>query len=304
MSVPPLVFYAEVVLVLALAAGMAAWLAGIDPRGLAGRGRGLVRPYLERQQDIAHGLGLSYRNWIGLRVAAVLVGLALGLLTGVTVALLSGALLGLFGLPWLLAGRAAKRRLQMEREVATVIRDIRNLMQLSNLSLDRALREVGRSPYPHLGHALAPLRGELPISDCLVAVSERARSPLVTVLTSALLISRTHNPVGFITVADEVLIPLVEVTGDIQQENHATLAQQRAAALAIGVILAVLFAAVMRVPTMHAYYDTVLGQLTLVAVLGIYLGLVWLIRQVARPIPWTRWDMRAVKRETDQMSLG
>jgi hypothetical protein len=55
---------------------------------------------------------------------------------------------------------------------------------------------------------------------------------------------------------------------------------------------------------MHAYYDTILGQLTLTAVVGIYLGLVWLIRQVARPIPWTRWDMRAVKRETDLMSLG
>jgi hypothetical protein len=303
-SIPPLLFYAEVVLVLALAAGTAAWLAGIDPRGLAGRGRGLIRPYLERQQDIAHGLGVTYRNWIGLRLLATLGGLALGLTTGLTVAVIGGTLLGLFGLPWLLAGRAAKRRLQMEREVATVIRDIRNLMQLSNLSLDRTLREVGRSPYPHLGHALAPLRGDLPISDCLVAVSERARSPLVTMLTSALLISRTHNPMGFIAVADEVLVPLVEVTAEIQQENHATLAQQRAAALAIGVILAVLFAAVMRVPTMHAYYDTILGQLTLTAVVGIYLGLVWLIRQVARPIPWTRWDMRAVKRETDLMSLG
>jgi hypothetical protein len=97
--VPPIVFYAEIVLVLTLAAGTGAWFAGIDPRGLAGRGRGLIRPYLERQRDIAHGLGLSYRNWMLLRVLATLIGLGLGLLTGLGIAVLGGALLGLFGLP-------------------------------------------------------------------------------------------------------------------------------------------------------------------------------------------------------------
>lgn len=304
MRLTPLLFYGEILLVLSLAAGTAAWYAGVDVTSVRRATRSIVRPYLERQRDIAQGLGLSYRNWMLLRLAAILAGAGLGALSGLGMVLAGGALLGLFGLPWVLSGRAAKRRLQMEREIASVIRDLRNLMQLSNLSLDRALREIGRSPYPSVGYALAPLAGDMPVSEALMAAAARARSPLVTMLTSALLISRTHNPAGFIAVADDVLIPLVEVTVDIQQENHATLAQQRTAAFAIGVILVVLFAAVMRVPTMRAYYDSLAGQGTLLLVAAGYLGLVWLIRQVARPIPWTRWDMHALKRETDMLSLG
>jgi len=115
------------------------------------------------------------------------------------------------------------------------------------------------------------------------------------------LIARTHNPVALVRVIDEVLRPLLDVSVEVQQENHTTVAQQRAAALAIGVIMSLLFGAVMRVPTMHAFYESAAGQVVLLAVFGMYLGLVWIIGHVARPLRWVAWDIEAVRRETEAL---
>ncbi|MDQ6774218.1 MAG: hypothetical protein M3024_14755 [Candidatus Dormibacteraeota bacterium] len=304
MTVPPLVYFAEVVLVLALAALAAAlWLgaARLDPRAWRQRLGDLWRPFLERQLDTAQVVGLSPRAWLLGRLLAAGAGLVAGSLTGIWTITVGGFLLGLFALPWLLAGRAATRRLQMERALAGLALSIRNLMQHSNLALDRALREAARSPAPELGHVLRPLTGEVPVADALVEVAKRARSPLADMLVTTVLIARTHNPAGLITVTDEVLLPLMAGAVSVQEENHATLAQQRSAAIAIGVIMCILFAAVMRVPTMREYYSTVAGQFVLILVLCAYLGLVWLIGHVTRPMPWAAWDVDAIRRESEAL---
>lgn len=297
---PPLLFAAEIVLVLALSAVAAMLLLGV-PIANTQRWRARSRPYLDRQKDLAQSLGLPVQTWLLLRFLCGGAGLLAGAVTGIPVLTVGAAALGLFGLPWLLAGRAAKRKLSMERALSGLVIEIRNLMQQSNLALDRALREAARTPTPELRHVLAPLVGDEPIADSLVAVAARARSPLADMVITALLIARTHNPMALVRVIDEVLRPLLDVTVEVQQENHATVAQQRAAALAIGVIMSLLFAAIMRVPSMQAFYGSAPGQVVLLAVFGMYLGLVWIIGQVARPLRWVAWDIEAVRRETEAL---
>jgi len=299
--VPPLVFATEVVLALALAAGAAALFLGVPIDAARRRWRELLHPSLERQRDLAQSLGLRLRSWVLLRLLCAVGGLSAGALTGVPTLTLGAAALGLFGLPWLLAGRAARRRLTMERALAGFVAEVRDLMRQSNLALDRALREAARGPAPELRQALEPLAGDQPVALCLTEVARRARSPLVDLVVSALLIARTHDPIALVRVVDEVLRPLLEVSVDVQEENHATVAQQRAAALAIGVIMALLLAAVMRVPSMQAFYLSPPGQLVLLAVFAMYLALVWAIGQVARPLRWVAWDIDALRRETEAL---
>jgi len=116
-----------------------------------------------------------------------------------------------------------------------------------------------------------------------------------------MLVARTHNPLALVKVTDEVLLPLMQQAVEVQEENHATVAQQRTAALAIGVILGILFFSVMRVPSLYAYYSTPGGQLVLLAVMAMYLGLVWLLGRMARPIEWVEWDITAVRREAEAL---
>jgi hypothetical protein len=299
--VPPLVLAAEIVLALALAAGAAALFLGVPVDATRRRGRELVRPFLERQRDLAQSLGLRLRSWLLLRLLCAGAGLAAGTVTGVPTLTLGAAALGLFGLPWLLAGRADRRRLTMERALAGFVAEVRDLMRQSNLALDRALREAARGPAPELRHVLAPLAGDQPVAASLTEVARRARSPLVDLVVSALLIARTHDPMALVRVVDEVLRPLLQVSVEVQEENHATVAQQRAAALAIGVIMALLLAAVTRVPSMQAFYLSPHGQLVLLAVFAMYLALVWAIGQVARPLRWVAWDIEALRRETEAL---
>src|SRR5499427_4313798 len=264
---PPLLFAAEIVLVLALSAVAVMLLLGV-PVANTHRWRARSRPYVDRQKDLAQSLGLPVQTWLLLRFLCGGAGLLAGEVTGIPVLTAGGAALGMFGLPWLLAGRAAKRKLSMERALSGLVTEIRNLMQQSNLALDRALREAARNPTPELKHVLSPLVNDEPVADCLVEVARRARSPLADLVVTALLIARTHNPIALVRVIDEVLRPLLHVSVEVQQENHATVAQQRAAALAIGAIMSLLFVAVMRVPSMRAFYESVSGQVVLLAVFG------------------------------------
>lgn len=298
MNVPPLVFYAEILLVVVLAALAAAWLL-FDPHQRPAAAPGIVHRFMERQRDIASSLGVAVRTWVLLRLAVAVLALLICSLTSLWTIAVIGALLGWFGLPWLLGGQMTKRRLAMERAVAALVREVANLMQQSNLPLDRALREAARNPAPQLVRILAPLRSDRSVPECLIDVAAIARTPLVDMLCIAVLVARTHDPAAFVRVAEQVLGPVLDVAIEIQEENNATVAQQRSAAIAIGVVMAILFGAVMRVPTMHEFYASFAGQLVVLGVIACYLFLVWLLGQIAKPIAWTRWNVDAVRREME-----
>jgi hypothetical protein len=299
-NVPPLVFYAELLLVVVLAALAAAWIL-YDPTQRPAGGLGAVHRFIERQRDIAISIGVALRTWLLLRVAVSVLGLLLGSLTSLwTIAVLGGAL-GWFGLPWLLRGRMTKRRLAMERAVMALVREVASLMQQSNLSLDRALREAARNPAPELRRVLGPLRSDRSVPECLTEVAALARTPMVDMLCIAVMVARTHDPAAFVRVAEQVLGPVLEVAIEIQEENNATVAQQRSAAIAIGIVMGILFFSVMRVPTMHDFYASFVGQLVVLLVIGCYLFLVWLLGQIAKPIGWTRWNVDAVRKEMEAL---
>jgi hypothetical protein len=295
--VPPLVFYAEIVLILALGGLAGAWLL-YDPEQRPRPSRRLNH-FVERQRDLSASIGMRLRSWLLLRTAVGLLGGLIGSLTSLWTVALLGALMGWFGMPWLLGGRAAKRRLAMERAVTALVREVANLMQQSNLSLDRALREAARNPVPELVTILGPLRSDRSVPECLTDVARIARSPMVEMLCIAIMVARTHDPAAFVKVAEQVLGPILDLAIEVQEENHATVAQQRTAAIAIGIVMGILFFAVMRVPTMQAFYASFVGQVVLLMVILAYLGLVWLIGQIAKPIAWTKWDVDSVRKEME-----
>ena len=70
MTLPPLVFVAEVVLVLGLAAIAAAVYLGLPASSFRAQLVAAARPYLRHQGEIAHGLGMSVRGWALIRVGA------------------------------------------------------------------------------------------------------------------------------------------------------------------------------------------------------------------------------------------
>ncbi len=292
---PPLALLAAIVLVFALSAAVAALELGVPPPRI------WRRPTLDRQRDLAREVGCGLGAWLGLRAGCAIGGLAAGAATGIPSLALGGGLLGLVGVPWLVAGRAAQRRLDMERALAALVLEVQALMRQSNLALDRALREAARHPAPALAWVLAPLAGDAPVATCLEEVGRRAHSPLADLVVTALLLARTHGPETFAQMAEQVLNPVLELSVEIQEQNHATLAQQRAAALAVGTIMLGLLVAVLHVPSMHDFYVSAPGQLVLLSVLAMYVALVWLIGRVARPLGWAEWDLAAVRREAEAL---
>src|ERR1700735_2618881 len=68
-------------------------------------------PLLEHEKDVAAALGWPWRRWIALRAGVTLAGIGVGITTQIwLLSLLLGAI-GFFGVRFLVAGRAARRRL-------------------------------------------------------------------------------------------------------------------------------------------------------------------------------------------------
>src|SRR5450631_2697769 len=97
---------------------------GIDP--LASTRRRRTIPLLEREKDVAAALGWPWRRWIALRVAVTLAGVIVGFTTQIWLLTLLLGTIGFFGVRFLVAGRAARRRLRMERAFLVQLRTLRD----------------------------------------------------------------------------------------------------------------------------------------------------------------------------------
>ncbi len=281
---------------LAVAAACAATLAavGVDLRPRLGVDRRLE--FVEREKDLAAGLGLSWRRWLALRVVALAACLALGAWTGVPSLTLLLALVAVFGLRFAVAGRAARRRLRMERTFIAQLRALRDRMAVANQSLDTALQEIGRSPLHGLENVLAPLgRGgstRQNIVDCGVC----SRSAIVEQACAILLWARTRSVDALIDALDEVLLPVGEAQLAVEEETLVTLTQQRAVTFAMAGLLLFMFVTIVRVDAFRSYYQTPGGTVVLLVAVGLFFALVSLLGRIVRVTPWTRWilgDMAA-----------
>lgn len=257
--------------------------------------------WLERERDMAAYLGWRWRTWVAVRTALVVVGVGLGALTHVAVLVLLGALAGTVGFRFALAGRAASRRLRMERAFLGRLRDLRDRMAIGNQSLDTALQEIGRDPGPGLEHVLAPLASTGPVVDAIVAAGERARSPVVEYACAVLLWARTRSVDALIEAIDQLLLPVGEMQLAVEEESALTLAQQRSVTVAMAALMAVMFAVALRVDTFRAFYQSLAGNVTLAVVVLLFAMLVALLGVIVRVRGWTRWDLRRLAKEQERL---
>jgi hypothetical protein len=299
----PFQFFAEVMLLLLLGCAAAFVVAGVDADALAVGPRRRLEPFLDRERDLAGGLGWSYRMWAWARVSAVLAGFLIGLSTGIPIAVLGGVLAGLFAFPWALSARAERRRLRTERVFVGVVREVRDRM-LANTAFDQALRDIAESASGELRDVLAPLVGDAPMAEALVEVERRARSPLATMICVAFMLSRTRNQSALIDLLSGTLLPTASAALAIETEADVTAAQQRTIIYIMLLIEGGSLWYVSSVPTFHQYYANLIGQLTLVVIAGMFLGLIWIVGRLMKRPEWTRWDMDALRREFEASGLA
>jgi hypothetical protein len=255
----------------------------VSPRSLA---------LLDRERDVAAALGWRLRSWVAVRLALAAGGVAIGVASGVWLLAVLLGLIALLGFRFLVAGRAAKRRLQMERAFLAQLRVLRDRMAVANQSLDTALQEIGRNPGHHLERVLSPLSRPGSITDNIVECGLRSRSPIVEHACAVLLWARTRSLDALIEAIDDVLMPVSEAQVAVQEESLVTLTQQRAVTFAMAGLMTVMFISIIRVGTFRAYYQTWAGSLVLLVAVAVFFLLIGLLSRIARVAVWTRWDLR------------
>ncbi|MHB8718872.1 MAG: type II secretion system F family protein [Candidatus Dormibacteria bacterium] len=285
-------------LALAAGAGGAAAVLGAPPPlpRLSGE-----NAWVERERDLAAALGWRWRSWVAVRLSLPLAGLGAGLLLHIWVAAVIGALLGTLGFRFALAGRATRRRLDMERAFLGRLRDVRDRMAVANQPLDAALAELGTDAEAALAGIVRPLASGNPMAVNLVEVARRSRSPIVESACAVLLIARTRTLDGLIEAIDSLLLPVGAAQLAVQEETAVTLSQQRAVAVAMTALMTLMFAIVLRVDAFRAYYQSMAGNLVLVGVAAMFGGLVAILGALARPVEWTRWDLARMLRENEAL---
>lgn len=247
---------------------------------------------IEREKDIAAGLGWPPNRWLALRVLFTLLGLGIGILSHVVLLTVIGGFAGFLGFRFAMTGRAMARHLRMERAFLGQLRNLRDRMAISHQSLDTALQEIGRSPgSSELAVVLAPLSRGGSIVDNLVECGLRSRSPLIENAFGVLIWARSRSLDAIIEAIDDVLIPVGEAQLAVREEAMVTLTQQRAVTCAMAVLMLVMFGAVMRVEVFRTYYQTVTGNVVLALVIGLFTLLVLLLGMIVRVDTWSRWDL-------------
>jgi hypothetical protein len=291
----PVILVAGVAVVIACGCAGIATILGVQPRRDGSRHRTV--PLIEHEKDVAAALGWPWRRWIALRIGVAVAGVIIGFTTQIwLLSLLLGAI-GFFGVRFLVAGRAAKRRLRMERAFLVQLRSLRDRMAIGNQSLDSALQEVGRSPGRDLAYVLEPWAQGGSVTTNLVQSGLRSRSPLVEHACAVLIWARTRSLDGLISAIDDVLLPVGEAQLQVEEESLVTLTQQRAVTFAMSGLMTVMFVSLVRVASFRAYYDTFEGTLVLLVAVAMFFVLIGMLGRIARTARWTRWDLRQVQEQ-------
>ncbi len=292
----PTLFFIQVLLLLLLGL-IVIFLVAFGPSPRQGRGWGRLQPLIDRQRYIATGLGWDLRTWLLLRAAAFGAGLALGWFIGTPVVILGCAVVGFFGVPWWLRARAAQRKLDMDRALIPFMINLVNLLSQGQQTLTQALKDLAQNPDPRLAHALEPLRHAESVTDALVEVARRGMSPMLDRVCVDLLLSIDQTPEAFIEQAQRVLIPQYDQDLELQSRNHAALAGGRQNGLLVIVVMSIAFVVVMRVESLRAAYQTVIGQGLLVLDGLMVMAILWVLQQMTPRSEWTTWDVAAVREQ-------
>ncbi|HSR26817.1 MAG TPA: hypothetical protein VLW53_24930 [Candidatus Eisenbacteria bacterium] len=293
----PLLFFIQVLVLLALGLVVIVAGSGFSPRGAR---RGLLErlePVLDRERYVASGLGWSLGVWLTIRLGAFGLGVAIGTLIGTPVVILGLGVVGLFGVPWWLTARAAQRKLEMDRSLIPFMVNLVNLLSQGQQTLNHALKDLAQNPDPRLAHALEPLKAAESVSDALVEVGRRGMSPMLERVCVDLMLSIDQTPEAFIEQATRILIPQYDQDLEVQARNHAALAGGRQNGLIVIMVMALAFVVVMRVDSLRAAYASLVGQFMLVIDGVLVIGILALLGMMTPRTPWVRWDLGAVREQ-------
>ena len=291
----PVILTAGIALIVACGFAVIASILGVD--GVTRSVRPHALPFLEHEKDVAAALGWQWRRWVAARVLVSAGGIAIGVATQIPLlAVILGAV-GFFGLRFAVAGRAARRRLRMERAFLLQLRALRDRMAIANQSLDSALQEIGRDPGPELRHVLEPWAHGGAVAANIVESGLRSRSPMIEHACAVLIWARTRSLDGLIVAIDDVLIPVGEAQLAVEEESLVTLSQQRAVTFAMSGLMTVMFVSVVRVESFRAYFQTFAGTIVLLVAVAMFFALIGMLGRIARVTQWTRWDLRLVQEQ-------
>jgi hypothetical protein len=291
----PVILVAGVALIVACGCAGIAAILGVQPLSRTTRRRTI--PVIEHEKDVAAALGWPWRRWVGLRAGVTVAGVAVGLTTQVWILSLVLGVVCFFGVRFLVAGRAARRRLRMERAFLVQLRALRDRMAIGNQSLDSALQEIGRNPGRELAHVLEPWAQGGSVTGNIVRSGLRSRSPLVEHACAVLIWARTRNLDGLISAIDDVLLPVGEAQLQVEEESLVTLTQQRAVTFAMSALMTVMFVSLVRVSSFRVYYDSFAGTVVLLLAIGMFFALIAMLGRIARTARWTRWDLGQVQEQ-------
>ena len=293
----PLLFFIQVLILLALGLVIMVSASGFSPRGTRARLLEMLEPLLERERYVASGLGWSLQVWLSIRLGAFGLGLAVGTLIGTPVVILGLGVVGLFGVPWWLTARAAQRKLEMDRALIPFMINLVNLLSQGQQTLNHALKDLAQNPDPRLAYALDPLKTAESVSDALVEVARRGLSPMLERVCVDLMLSIDQTPEAFIEQANKILIPQYDQDLEVQARNHAALAGGRQNGLIVIMVMALAFIVVMRVDSLRVAYASVVGQIMLVIDGILVMGILWVLGMMTPKTPWVRWDLAAVREQ-------
>ena len=291
----PDILISGIAVIIACGCAAIAAILGLDPLRRGARRRNIA--LLEHEKDVAAALGWRWRNWIALRAVVMIAGILVGITTQIwLLAALLGAV-GFFGVRFAVAGRAARRRLRMERAFLVQLRVLRDRMAIGNQSLDSALQEIGRNPGPELGYVLEPWAQGGSVTGNIVQCGLRSRSPIIEHACVVLIWARTRSLDGLIAAIDEVLLPVGEAQLAVEEESLVTLTQQRAVTFAMSALMIVMFVSIVRVESFREYYETVSGTVVLLLAGATFFALIAMLGRIARVADWTRWDLLRIQEQ-------
>lgn len=287
---------------LALAAALAVVVGGGNVLGRPGRWARRLRPFSERERDIASSLGWSFRSWLALRVVAVGTALVLARLIGIPLLEVAAPVATLFAVPYLLSGRAAARRMRRERTLVDWVRTMIGRMR-RNQGIDVILRDGGLHPPYGLEWILAPLADpSLLLDEALVRMADRARIPEAEMLCLALLASRTRRQGDLVLLLEGVVLPVMDAKLQEQVDALEAMTQKRSQAVAMSLIMLGMFLALIRVDAIRQGYASFAGQVLLVITAIVFALVLLLVSSLYRVGTFTRWDLERYRREL--RSLG
>lgn len=293
----PLLFFIQVLVLLALGLVVMLAVSGFSPQGTRRRLVELLEPVIDRERYVASGLGWSLQVWLTIRLGAFALGLVIGTLIGTPVVILGLGVVGLFGVPWWLTARAAQRKLEMDRALIPFMINLVNLLSQGQQSLNHALKDLAQNPDPRLAHALEPLKTAESVSDALVDVARRGLSPMLERVCVDLMLSIDQTPEAFIEQATKILIPQYDQDLEVQARNHAALAGGRQNGLIVIMVMALAFVVVMRVDSLRAAYASLVGQVMLVIDGVMVMGILAILGAMTPKTPRIRWDLAAVREQ-------